>query len=378
MSNSDDAAGSTESTVSVIDVGAAPQTPALINGAVWIANFDVGTVMVVDPTTQRIVNTIEVGDGPVTPVFAAGSVWIANQLEGTLTQVDPVTAEVVAVLTVGAEPGVPAVVNGQLWVPNLAGGNISRVDPLAGDVVGTIVVQQRPSTPVVGAGSVWVANEWSSTVSQIDADTGTVLATIPVGILPQQPLVVGGQVFVANVDGGTLTVIDVADLSRSTVDLGSGSQPQKPVYDGSTIWIPLFGASALAPLDPATGTVGDFVGVDPNPLTPLYDGAYLWVPNEASSVQQVDAATRAVLKTFPIDFAAGGRLSYRAGRVRRRCGSPAASIPVLPLSAMPRLRAQVCPPTRPTTTRWRRRPRHPWPTTVARPGPSIENFRSSS
>ena len=66
-----------------ITVGQTPRRGRVSDGALWVANYDDGTVTKIvtaglgEPASPT---TIEVGDGPVDVAFGEGGIWVANQL----------------------------------------------------------------------------------------------------------------------------------------------------------------------------------------------------------------------------------------------------------------------------------------------------------
>ena len=68
-----------------------PSALAAVNGALWVAGYDTGTIEKVDPASGRTVARVRVGDGPVAIAFSDDSLWVANNLDGTLSRIDPAT-----------------------------------------------------------------------------------------------------------------------------------------------------------------------------------------------------------------------------------------------------------------------------------------------
>jgi YVTN family beta-propeller protein len=117
-------------------------------GTVYVANYDGGTVSVIDEATSAVTATIPVGTGPTGVAVdpAAGTVYVANQGGGAMSVIDAVTRAVTATIPVGSN---------QFGV---------TVDP--------------------AAGAVYVTNPSNGTVSVIDEATSAVTATVPVGADP--------------------------------------------------------------------------------------------------------------------------------------------------------------------------------------------------
>ena len=123
-------------------------------GALWVTNYDAGSLMRVDPASHKVVARIAVGSGPRFLAVGEGGVWVLNQFDGTVSRVDPTTNEVtatVAVSDVAVEGGDIAAGGGSVWA-RVSDSLVARIDP------GTnkIVARYGPSA---GSGSVAADNQ---------------------------------------------------------------------------------------------------------------------------------------------------------------------------------------------------------------------------
>ena len=214
------------STPSAIAVGA---------GSVWVANTWSGTVSWINPTVNRVVETIPVGNGPSGIAVGDGSVWVANSSDGTLTRIDAVTGDVRQTIPLGEGATNVAVAPGAVWVTDEANGRVLRVDPQSGQVTQPISVGTGPTAIAVGFRSVWVTNSLDGTVSRIDPQTNLVQATIPVGNGPNAIAAGAGGVWVANEFSGTVSRIDPA--TNQAVTIRVGSRPQGVAVADGLVWV---------------------------------------------------------------------------------------------------------------------------------------------
>ena len=295
--------GSTEP--DFLTVGDGPSRPIAFDDEVWISNTGSGTISIFDPTSRSELAVVSVGGGPSTPVAANGAAWVALADDNLLVEIDLDTYEVLGSVTVGDQPGEPALVGTELWVPNQASNTLTRVETSTREVVGTIVVQERPLTPVAGRNSFWVTSNWSTLVTRLGPD-GDEEGFFLTGELPLRPVVIANNVFVANAGSGNMTVYDIDAGTTSTIDFGADSAPVDPVFDGTSLWVPLSGAGAVAKVDPTTATLVKTINVDAGPGVPVFDGATFWLPDtDARSLQLIDAETEEVLRTVPLVFVPG-------------------------------------------------------------------------
>jgi YVTN family beta-propeller protein len=130
---------------------------------------------------DSVINNIHLGDDPITVAFdpANGYTYVTNADLGTVSVIDGSTNTVIKNIRVGWSPlGVafnPA--NGYIYV---AAGTVSVIDGSTNTVIKDIPVGLQPSTVVFdsGSGYIYVANQYSHTVSIIDSSTNTVIDTI--------------------------------------------------------------------------------------------------------------------------------------------------------------------------------------------------------
>jgi virginiamycin B lyase len=206
-------------------------------GAVWQTDFDSGTLLRIDPATNKVVKTISVGSGPEGVVVTDGAVWVAERHDGTVTRVDPATNTVVATIqvapagsggpqqmTVGPDSVYVSVENSgklvridpatnevgfslplgpiasdgtQVWMGVDAGANgkpqLVRIDPVTGETI-TALDTSGIGWVAVGLGSVWATTD--SGVVRIDPVTGRILETIDLGGASGDLLVAGCAVWV--------------------------------------------------------------------------------------------------------------------------------------------------------------------------------------
>jgi streptogramin lyase len=114
--------------LATITTGSAPCGAVAAYRSVWIAN-DGGTLVRINPRTNRVTKRIRTGRGSCALTAGAGALWIANYKQG-LVRVLP-TGEV-RKLEVGAVPDQVLVAlraYGSMWVTSYAGSNVRRFKP---------------------------------------------------------------------------------------------------------------------------------------------------------------------------------------------------------------------------------------------------------
>jgi YVTN family beta-propeller protein len=151
----------------------------------------------VDPSTNRVVATIPLGtpstQGRVAPLGAAATadaIWIANRWgtedapDGSVMRIDPATNRVVAIVPLGSSPevggptGIAAGTNA-VWAGVPSTKSVVRIDPATNSVVATIPgFACAEGQLAANESGVWVAD--CDAVRYVDGRTNTITRTIPI------------------------------------------------------------------------------------------------------------------------------------------------------------------------------------------------------
>jgi hypothetical protein len=169
-----------------------PATPVGVEagfGSVWVANGPVGTIIRIDPATDKVVATIQAGRPVCCLAFGAKAVWAASLATDSVARIDPAANAVVDTFPSGglAPQGI-AFADGFVWVANHHGnptGSVAKIDPVTDTVIDVIPVGAAsftggPSALAAVPGSVWASVSNQSAVVRIDTAADAVSATIPV------------------------------------------------------------------------------------------------------------------------------------------------------------------------------------------------------
>jgi len=101
------------------------QSPAVGDGAVWVANPFIKTIARVNARTNELLAIIDVGYMAVA-TFAEGALWVAD-MTGRLSRIDPTTYRITDVVRTGTSLGGVAVGFGSIWAPSYASDAVSRL-----------------------------------------------------------------------------------------------------------------------------------------------------------------------------------------------------------------------------------------------------------
>jgi hypothetical protein len=137
-------------------------------------------------STGHVVTVISVPMNTYAPITTGlGSVWLASNDEssfGTVVQIDPRTNRFVRSTTLDIAPGGFTVGYGSLWVSGWATNTVERIDPATMRVITRIPTRLGPENLIAAFGSIWVSDHHNHSVSRIDPATDKIVASPTVGI----------------------------------------------------------------------------------------------------------------------------------------------------------------------------------------------------
>ncbi len=245
--------------------------------------------------------SVTVGTGPWGVAFDGSHIWVANESTGNVSEIDVAGHTVINTVTVGGNPIGVAFDGSHIWVSNV-NDTVSEIsDTPTPTVINTVTVGSDPGAVAFDGSHIWVSNDAANTVSEIDVATHSVINTVTVGPLGGRRGMAfdGSHVWVAN-DGGN-TVSEIADTANPSVinTVTVGRNPQGVAFDGSHIWV-ANGASTVSEIDVATRRVINTVTVGPNPGAVAFDGSHIWAASDDNTVSEIEVATHSVINTVNV------------------------------------------------------------------------------
>ncbi len=138
----------------------------------------------VDGASHKIVARLPFGPGDDEGgITASGdSIWMVTDEDGTLLRIDPATNKVRQKISVPAGSFNPLYSDGMVWVSGTKSNVLTPVNATTGEVLPAIPVGSEPRFLTSGAGSIWTLNQGDGSITRVDTKTRQVVATIPAGI----------------------------------------------------------------------------------------------------------------------------------------------------------------------------------------------------
>jgi YVTN family beta-propeller protein len=246
---------------------------AVTDTAVWVHAVDAGTVLRIDPQTNRVVATIHVGHGWGEVAREGGFVWVLNRLDSTVSKIDTQTNRVVATISLPPPNGHLAVSPGAIWVSSLSNNVVRRIDPETNKVVASIPISDGPAEMSYGAGSLWVCG-WNGAVWRLNPATNQSITRVDIGV-----------------------VLGHLCAGISALD--------------NTIWVEIFegennSGTLVNRVDPAANTLGKFYGLPDN----LNEGIVAdtqggWVYDPQTGLYRIDPRTNQAVAALPMTNGGG-------------------------------------------------------------------------
>jgi streptogramin lyase len=232
--------------------------------AVWVHNAAQGTVVRVDPASNKVVATIPVGHGLGDVVLEAGFVWVSNHDDSTISKIDPLTDQVVDTIALPPPTGFLGVSPGAVWVASHEnGGTLRKIDARTDQVVATIFTNYGPSWTAYATGALWICNRDAALagVTRVDPASSNVLTDVDISTGKLYPC---DGIAVAD-DGVWAELLDDSD----NYDVG------------------------LVRIDPATNGVINTILLPPSPATSALaaHGQEVWTAKQDLGLFRISAKT---------------------------------------------------------------------------------------
>jgi len=235
-----------------IATGTSPCESAATASAVWVANDGSGTLVRVDPRTNRITARVRLGRGACAVATGAGAVWVVNYRTGVLARVDPATRKVRRTV-VGGAPFDVVVEHGHVWTTGFSNGTLVETDARTGRIVHRFDVGGVPNGLLYDGGALWVGLGRDATeVLKVDPASGSVRRIEVGAAAPTHFVATDRGIWVAN-DGDTFTLLARGDGRVLEVVHFGKTLGQAALGPGGALWVPDKEIDTIFRVDPATG-----------------------------------------------------------------------------------------------------------------------------
>jgi YVTN family beta-propeller protein len=289
--------------VAEVPVGIDPESVAVGEGAVWVANVEDETVSRINPVTRERGRTIDVGDYPSDVVVAGGTVWVALGALAELTRIDP-AQDRAATPTPALGPGVPcgapraSLASGDraVWFAcqaadlgriDIRTGTARRVGLEAGLLTSPSAVLPEFADIGFGLGSLWIVNRAANAVVEVDTATIQRLRDITVGNAPAAIAVGPDSLWVANFEDDTVTRVAIPGRGQTptltSIPVGDG--PVDVAFGDDAVWVVSSLDRRLTRIDPESGDVTATIELGSEPQRVAAGEGAVWVTVRAAQTE---------------------------------------------------------------------------------------------
>jgi YVTN family beta-propeller protein len=271
----------TNTVVKQVAVGFRPESIAIGDGSVWVANQD-KTLSRINPRTQSLARNVPLNATPTGIAAGLGAVWVADGADGTLVKVSPVYHAAVKTIRGLAGPvrvsggphGSVALGDGSVWVA-YGSTAVARVNPTT--------YRWRPigyagfgsSGIAYGKGFLWVPNGTANTVSQFSGLTNHKIRDCNVGSSPSGVAVGGGSVWVTDTGNNAVSRLDPATCSEISIPVGQA--PVGIAYGEGGVWVANSGSGTVSRINPGDSKVVNTIKVGGSPTGIAAGSGFVWV-----------------------------------------------------------------------------------------------------
>ncbi|HUK95711.1 MAG TPA: hypothetical protein VLU96_11755 [Gaiellaceae bacterium] len=268
--------------VARIPTGTSPGSAVQAFGAVWVSNDGDGSLVRINPRTNRVTRRIRLRPGAFSVARGFGALWTINYRRHSLTRVDPASGRTRS-RRLGAEPSDVAAAFGCVWVTTWDTGRLVAVHPRSMRVVKRIRVGPRAAGLRVARGGLWVGfGRGATAVARVDPRTGGVVR-VPVGVDAPRLFVAGtpdlwiqaGDNALVRLDPSSRTVTAKLSFGRT---LAEGA-----LAPDGLIWMPDKEQNVVYRIDPQKAVVVDSFAAGAGAFVAVRAYASMWVTSYAGS-----------------------------------------------------------------------------------------------
>lgn len=274
---------------------------------VYVPDEATGTVIVIDPSTDRILRRYSVGSTPehITPDWSLGRLFVNATFGERLAVIDPETGRLGGSIPVEYPYNLYFSLDGQLAL-DIVDRRLASLPQVY--IYDRATWRLRKAITIPGAGanhldlsadgrSAYLSTEYSGDLVQIDLAHLKVVSELHLGGSPVDVMLApdGRLLYVSNQILNGVTLVDPATMRRvGFIRTGRGAHGLAMSRDARWVYVTNRYAGTLSVIDVGTRRVVHTwkIGGSPDMISVSADGTQLWISNRFSgSVSVVDTAT---------------------------------------------------------------------------------------
>jgi serine/threonine protein kinase len=301
------------------------RVPALVAAVVAAAGIAVALALVLGgggggggDSAGKVLSPVDIGTPAVDAVAIDGSVWFAAREAGTLRRVDAASAKPVGKpVPVFAGPFRLAGVGSGLWTISSSVPQAARIDTAASAPAGTVDLPTAADDVATGEGAVWIivnpaGPRAGGQLIAVDPESSRLRDRRPSASALAGVTAGHGAVWELEVTGAVLRRLNPSDLSTVAaiplgipVSLGSAAV----IAGGRAVWVADGPSGQLLRVDPRSNDVATRIAIRPTNNVGLAagGGAIWWIDQDRGTATRIDAdSTRLIGSPLNLGGSAGG------------------------------------------------------------------------
>lgn len=262
--------------------------------AVWVATS--GGLATIDPTSGIGRDVDETGRFGL--AAARHAVWVSDFQKGTVSRFGSAKVTPVVSVAVSGNPNAIAVFGDSVWVAQHRGGSVTRLDELSGKVAALIEVgpvgSSGPQGIAAGEDAIWVGIPNSRSVVRIDPATNAVVATIKTTVSPCGGIALAPDAVWVSTCFDDHKAIRIDPRTNTLVaEIDIGGRNGGPVLVDGYPWFPVY--NQLVRIDPATNRIDRIVKFAPSAEFAAFGTTIgfdsVWIGAQTGRVSRIPIAT---------------------------------------------------------------------------------------
>ena len=270
-----------------------------------VANYDSGTVSVIDTVNDKVINTFNVEHGPTGVAFSNDNslAYVSNAFSFCISIYNVATGDRIVTMPAVQPAGIALGEDGMVYAVDTGRNSLLIIDPAAGLLNATIPMgDSYNGIAFVPGGPALLSSTTDGNVSFFDLATRNVTDMVHVGNGPYGIAVnpYHQAAYITNMNGNTVAVLDLgARAVRGTVSVGKMPAGVAVSEDGQRVYVANSGGDSISVINATTLKVDSTIATGKTPYGVAYIGNTTYVDMQPA----LTPATMFGSNNGPLDFA---------------------------------------------------------------------------
>lgn len=241
-----------------------------------VANYDSGTVSVIDTANDTIINTFNVEHGPTGVAISKDNTraYVSNAFSFCISIYNVATGDRIVTMPAVQPAGIAIGEDGLMYAVDPGSNSLLIIDPVAGLINVTIPMgDSYNGITIVPGGPALLSSTTDGNVSFFDLATRKLTDMVPAGNGPYGTAVSPDRqtAYITNMNGNTVTVLDLdARAVRETIPVGKMPAGVAVSDDGQRVYVANSGGDSISVINATTMKVDSTIATGKTPYGVVY------------------------------------------------------------------------------------------------------------